>query len=37
MTMKVKALAPVMEIKEINGETGVFTGYASVFNKIDSV
>jgi HK97 family phage prohead protease len=36
MTIKVKALAPVMEIKEINGETGVFTGYGSVFGKVDS-
>lgn len=33
---QVKALAPVMELKEINAETGVFTGYASVYNKIDS-
>lgn len=32
----IKALAPVMELKEINAETGVFTGYASVYNKVDS-
>lgn len=33
---KCKQLAPVLEIKEISGETGVFTGYASVYNKVDS-
>jgi HK97 family phage prohead protease len=33
---QIKALAPVMELKEINAETGVFTGYASVYNKVDS-
>lgn len=34
--LKCKQLAPVLEIKEISGETGIFTGYASVFNKVDS-
>lgn len=36
MTVKVKALAPVLEIKEMDADTGVFSGYGSVFGKVDS-
>lgn len=34
--MKLKTLAPALELKELNQETGVIKGYGSVFGVVDS-